>query len=297
LHNGNIITVYIEINIYNIIITMDPAIQSTSKAKYKCENCDFSSKYIHIVERHKTRKIACNAPKIYECEHCKQIYTRGTTLRRHQATSNCKDVNPVANTTTINNDNHSMNITNTSAPAIIGDKNTITTTDNSVHFHLNAFGSENYDYIKLEEYAHILRNGNMDCISEFLKKVHFDMEHPENHNAHIPSKKSPKLMLIWDGTTWEFCDFKVATDKLIMKSETHLKKLYKKLEIKFHMLEALVRSKRYTEEFEDGGVLYDCDYENKYKHMINSMFAVFYGRKKFMKAAMAKVKAKANAKK
>ena len=39
------------------------------------------------------------------------------------------------------------------------------------------------------------------CLPELVKKIHFDVNHPENHNIKIPNKKENRIS-IFDGVQW-----------------------------------------------------------------------------------------------
>ena len=59
---------------------------------------------------------------------------------------------------------------------------------------VNAYGKENETYITDEMKIKLCKRPK-DMIPQYIKKLHFDVEHPENHNIKIPNKKEPFVMI------------------------------------------------------------------------------------------------------
>lgn len=67
---------------------------------------------------------------------------------------------------------------------------------------VNAYGQENTAYISDHEmikYCKTPRN----MIPEYFKKVHFDKNHPENHNIRIPNRKEKNIEVMKEDGTWK----------------------------------------------------------------------------------------------
>lgn len=139
----------------------------------------------------------------YVCRFCGLMFSRSDSLKRHEK-SRCKKQNDkvkelereleIANeklktaisTTNINNgniNNGNINI------------------DNSVHYHISSYGREDVSYIK-DSYCKKLLRSPMIAVPEIMKKIHFNPEHPENHNVKYTNKKSPFIQVHRDGK-WE----------------------------------------------------------------------------------------------
>ena len=61
----------------------------------------------------------------------------------------------------------------------------------NINVHINPHGKENWDYISNENILKIMK-GVRTCIPEMVKNIHFNKEHPENHNIVLPNKKYRK---------------------------------------------------------------------------------------------------------
>lgn len=98
------------------------------------------------------------------------------------------------------------------------------TYNNSVHYDnctfntiqlnllVNPHGNENWDYLK-EDIVNLMKCVNL-CIPEMVKKIHFDKNHPENHNIQFPNKKEP-VIRTFNGEEWKTFDKKDVIESLI----------------------------------------------------------------------------------
>jgi hypothetical protein len=77
---------------------------------------------------------------------------------------------------------------------------TINNTTNNIIV-VNNYGKENTDYLTFEKIKKLL-NRPYDSIQELIKMLHFNTEHPENHNVKITNKKEP-YALVWNDPIWE----------------------------------------------------------------------------------------------
>ena len=66
---------------------------------------------------------------------------------------------------------------------------------------VNNYGKENTDYLTVEKIKKLL-NRPYDSVQELIKMLHFNSEHPENHNIKITNKKEP-YALVWNDPIWE----------------------------------------------------------------------------------------------
>lgn len=86
------------------------------------------------------------------------------------------------------------------SPSYVGDNSSNTTvngtmnqTNNNIHFHLTLpYGKENWKHLTTEAVMKMM-DGVHTCIPELVKKIHFDPEHPENHNVRIVNKNQPRI--------------------------------------------------------------------------------------------------------
>ena len=142
----------------------------------------------------------------FSCDFCKKEFTLFTNKRRHEI-HRCKDntnlmtkkiydlekekkklekqiikmmdkVGTINNTTNNNTNNNTQNI-------IV----------------VNNYGKENTDYLTVDKITALL-NRPFDSVQELIKMLHFNSDHPENHNVKITNKKEP-YALVWNEPIWE----------------------------------------------------------------------------------------------
>ena len=66
---------------------------------------------------------------------------------------------------------------------------------------VNNYGKENTDYLTVDKIKALL-DRPFDSVQELIKMLHFNSEHPENHNVKITNKKEP-YALVWNEPIWE----------------------------------------------------------------------------------------------
>jgi hypothetical protein len=79
---------------------------------------------------------------------------------------------------------------------------------------INCFGNENLDYITDKVILHCM-NKIYGSIPLLIEKIHFDPEHPENHNIQIPNKKLPHAKILNNKREWQIVKKKDAIDTMI----------------------------------------------------------------------------------
>ena len=83
---------------------------------------------------------------------------------------------------------------------------------------VNNYGKENTDYLTAEKIAQLL-NRPYDSIQELIKLLHFNVDHPENHNVKITNKKEP-FALVWNDPIWELRKKKTVVKDMVDKGYT-----------------------------------------------------------------------------
>jgi len=66
---------------------------------------------------------------------------------------------------------------------------------------VNNYGKENTNYLTVDKIKALL-DRPFDSVQELIKMLHFDSDHPENHNIKITNKKEP-YALVWNDPIWE----------------------------------------------------------------------------------------------
>jgi hypothetical protein len=101
----------------------------------------------------------------------------------------------------------------------------IETQNNTINIHINAFGQENIDY--LDEKTIVSCIGRIyKSVPAILEKIHFDPEHPENHNIKITNKKLPYASVMGDNQKWKTVDKKDAIETMVFNGYNLLDEKY-----------------------------------------------------------------------
>ena len=80
---------------------------------------------------------------------------------------------------------------------------------------VNNYGKENTDYLTFDKIKKLL-DRPYDSVQELIKMLHFDVDHPENHNVKITNKKEP-YALVWNDPIWELRKKKSVVKDLVDK--------------------------------------------------------------------------------
>ena len=101
----------------------------------------------------------------------------------------------------------------------------IETQQNNITININSFGNENTDYID--------NKAILACISKvyksiptLLEKIHFDPNHPENHNIKITNKKLPYASVMGNNQKWKTVDRKDAIETMVLNGYNMLDEKY-----------------------------------------------------------------------
>ena len=98
-------------------------------------------------------------------------------------------------------------------------------TQNCITFNINAFGSENMDYI--DDKAILACIGRVyKSIPSLLEKIYFDPAHPENHNSKITNKKLPYASVMGVNQKWKTVDRKDAIETMVINGYNLLDEKY-----------------------------------------------------------------------
>jgi hypothetical protein len=93
--------------------------------------------------------------------------------------------------------------------------NTTNNNSNNTIIVVNNYGKENTDYLTADKIAKLL-NRPYDSIQDLIKMLHFNADHPENHNIKITNKKEP-FALVWNDPIWELRKKKAVIKDIVDK--------------------------------------------------------------------------------
>jgi hypothetical protein len=208
-----------------------------------CEVCNFSSKLKTDLNRHLNTKkhftnteislqpmvmspnepkMSPNEPKMspneptFKCDFCDLYFSTKPNKRRHEL-HNCKE-NPSTMKYKIHKLEKEKKKLETKIEKMMDKMCTINNTTNNTQniIIVNNYGKENTDYLTAEKIAKLL-DRPYDSIQDLIKMLHFNVEHPENHNVKITNKKEP-FALVWNDPIWEIRKKKSVVKDMVDKS-------------------------------------------------------------------------------
>ena len=238
----------------------------TKEKPFFCKNCycgfDRIKHYNSHLESKKHKNRISKEATLHLCSGCQKNFSHLSSLSRHRV--KCKvnestDISAVKNTSKVDLEteikelrkkievlekikNSNTNIENQNNTNIKNQTNNI--------ININCFGNENMDYITDKVILHCMSK-IYGSIPLLIEKIHFDPEHPENHNIQIPNKKLPHAKIMNHKREWEIIQKKDAIDTMI---DTGYNLLDEKFQEKSHEL-ADNRQKHFRNfqaKYEDG---------------------------------------------
>jgi hypothetical protein len=201
-------------------------------------NCSFTRKYFltQHLKSQKHQKRSSSTTSIFHCD-CGNTYLSKKSLELHK--KKCKNVSTpnitkdhVNVNVKINEmeqklkdyerekeemkaqismllDNQASNTTNNTT-----NNTNIETQNNNITININAFGNENTDYIDDKVILQCI-DRVYKSIPDLIQKIHFDPQHPENHNIKITNKKLPYASVMGTNQKWKTIARKEAIDKMV----------------------------------------------------------------------------------
>ena len=175
---------------------------------YKCSNCERIFSYASGLSKHKEK---CKLKSDFESMK-KQLEYQQLKFEKEREfmIEQIEKLIDKSYSNTINNNIESQHID----------------TQNNITIHINAFGKENTDYLT--------KKTILKCIDRVYKsipcliaKIHFDPEHPENHNIKITNKKLPYASIMGENRKWKTVDRKDIIDTMVDNGYTILDDTYK----------------------------------------------------------------------
>ena len=176
-----------------------PFIQKVTNEKLMCKICNKVLSSKTSLTRHEA---TCKGVHSLQCHKCLKEFNTKQAKYKHLKNVTCTPINPhypmTVNNNTTNNNTTNNNTTNNNIT-----NNTINNNQKKIihqHIQINAFGNENYDYLLDENQRLKKMLVQKDAFMQnIIEAVHFDEEHPENHNIMMTNLQS-KHVLIHDGT-------------------------------------------------------------------------------------------------
>lgn len=191
----------------------------------------------------------------HSCIFCKKDFSKNSHMHRHIKT--CKSKLLVDKDVIILNQKKQIDEMRSQYVLNIADilikSGTTSTThttniknQNNINIHINSYGNENLDYIT-GTYLEKLLNIPFGAIPRLLKDIHFNPNHPENHNIKITNKKLP-YMCVFKNNRWVYQDKKEAIDDIVDKGYNILEDHYH--QSKLHLEDKVMgKFKKFQEKY------------------------------------------------
>ena len=213
---------------------------------YECDCCNYSSKIKCNWSRHlksnkhfnnitnslssmvksqkepiksQTEPIKSQKEPVFLCDYCNSKFITYANKRRHEL-HRCKE-NPSTMKYKIHKLEKEKKKLEKKIEKMMDKMCTINNTTNNNNntnniIVVNNYGKENTDYLTVEKIAKLL-DRPYDSIQDLIKMLHFNEEHPENHNVKITNKKEP-FALVWNDPIWEIRKKKSVVKDMVDKS-------------------------------------------------------------------------------
>ena len=196
-------------------------------------------------------KITQNNPKSFFCSYCSKEFSRNWHLKRHM--NSCKMVKNEIDELKRTHEKEKKELVEVmktemketvenliikmSNSGLIGnttnnDNSQSYNSNNTIHntININNYGCENMNYLN-KEYLNTLLEGAFTALPKLIENIHFNPEHPENHNIKITNKKQPFVKVLKDDQ-WQLQDKQETLDNLLDEKYDILEHHYAKLEEK-----------------------------------------------------------------
>lgn len=181
---------------------------------FYCKDChtNFKRKLnyeTHLISTKHKNRVSNKKKELFVCLFCNKSFSHCSSLSRHK--TKCIQVKTDIDTLQKENEELRKKIENLEKGKI-NTTNIENQTNNIIN--INCFGNENMDYITDKVILHCMSK-IYGSIPLLIEKIHFDPEHPENHNIQIPNKKLPHAKIMNKKREWEIVQKKDAIDSMI----------------------------------------------------------------------------------
>jgi hypothetical protein len=127
---------------------------------------------------------------------------------------------------------------------------------------VNSFGNENIEHLTDQIICKLIKTAPFTSVPQLIEKIHFDPDHPENHNIKITNKKMNYAEIV-QNNKWVTANKKKVIDDVIQKS-------YNLLDEKYTDNKDTISEKR-KERFENFQERYEQDNEELHRNIKNDV--------------------------
>ena len=164
-------------------------------------------------------KISTTISKLYGCDYCPESFTTKPNKRRHEL-HYCKENTSIMTHKIKKLEREKKKLEKKIEKMLdktctINNNTTNNNNSNNTIIVVNNYGKENTEYLTAEKIVQLL-NRPFDSIQDLIKMLHFNVDHPENHNVKITNKKEP-FALVWNDPIWELRKKKTVIKDMVDK--------------------------------------------------------------------------------
>ncbi len=237
-------------------------------SEYKCSECDYSSPFKPNVKSHINKQIKCGTgvPTIItiiseiKCEHCNKLYASKQNLIKHLKICKVKKAD-------LEEEVKMLKEKLAISEALNKKPNTSIGTQNNININLAPWNNPLLPN-DVEKYYREAVKKIFLAIPTLIKFIHFNTDHPENHNICIKNARS-KTAKVYNGKEWETIDEDELINALIADYEQTLEDYSDTKKLK------------YSEKMQE---IKDRDTEEKvYDDLHNEVKRVIYDRNHMVK--------------
>ncbi len=190
--------------------------------EYKCSLCNYTSEYKTHVKDHMNKKNSCGEGerkiveinKQFMCEFCGRNLCNKSSLIRHLKTCKVKKESLEKQVVELKEKVKILEALNTKPT------NTFNITNNQININLAPWNNPKLPD-NIEKYYNEALKKLFLSVPTLIKQIHFNKDHPENHNICIKNMRSG-IAKVYNGKEWESMDEKEVINSLINDYESTL---------------------------------------------------------------------------
>ena len=174
--------------------------------EYVCQNCDKKFSHKSTFKRHLARKFPCKKEagnfkgqhrvtlktKKSECDDCGKQFTNRHSKSRHMTNQRCYKTAAMKR---LESERDLLKDRLDKLAEQLKDSGTTNININIVN--INSFGNESMSHISPNLLQQLIQKPGV-AVPELLRQIHFDPEHPENHNIRITNRKENYAQIFLD---------------------------------------------------------------------------------------------------
>ena len=193
---------------------IDENYSSSDGANEQNEHKKSTNEHKMSTNEHNEHKMSTKKSLEYSCDYCNKLFATKANKRRHELHF-CKE-NVTSKDMKIRKLEKEKKKLEKKIDKLLDKVGNVTNNTNNNTNNIivvNNYGKENTNYLTVDKIKALL-DKPFDSVQELIKMLHFDSEHPENHNIKITNKKQPYVK-IRKNDKWELKDKKETLENLV----------------------------------------------------------------------------------